>query len=98
MKNMTQTNERDSLVIWWERNCDQRRKEIAKNYPLPYDGAGFYVMNNFFAVVGFGDERLGTATQLSAAMYMAHPVITERFLELWPKIKPTVSVPDETTT
>ncbi len=79
---------RDTLVIWWERKCDDDRKKFVKPYPLPTDGAGHAIMANFFAVVGYGDERHGTKERLAAMMYMARPFIVQKFLELWPIVKP----------
>lgn len=89
------TDERSTIVLWWERDAQQRRRAIHKPYPLPYDGASNVVMSNFFAVVGFGDERIGHKERLGALVYLAQPVIIEKFLELWPKIPPTLPVVKE---
>lgn len=83
-----QTNDRTSLVIWWERKCAEQRTKLIKPYPLPHDGASHAIMTNFFAVVGYGTERYGTKEQLGTMMYLARPFIVARFLELWPTIKP----------
>lgn len=90
-------SDRDSLVIWWERSCNQARAQQTKPYPLPWDGAGHAIMCNFFAVVGYGDERHGTKEQLGTMMYIARPIIVQRFLELWPTVKPAWKGEDEST-
>jgi hypothetical protein len=91
------TNDRTTLVLWWERDAQQRRQAMQKQYPLPYDGASNVVMSNFFAVVGFGDERIGHKERLGALLYLTRPVMVEKFLELWPKIPPTLPVGKEKT-
>jgi hypothetical protein len=81
---------RGLLNLWWERDCMQRRQKMAPVYPLPYDGASFAVLNNNFAKAGMWDERHGSKERLSALCYLARNTITERFLELWPKIPATI--------
>jgi hypothetical protein len=79
---------RGILEIWWERRCARDRQAMTPQYPLPQDGASNAIMSNFFSIVGFGDDRIGTKEKLGTMTYIARPVITESFLELWPKIKP----------
>lgn len=86
----TKLLERGLLNLWWERDCAQKRQAMVPVYPLPYDGASFVVLNNNLAKAGRWDDRHGSKERLSAMVYLAHNTITERFLELWPKIPPTI--------
>lgn len=68
----------------------QKRQAMVPVYPLPYDGASFAVLGNNLSKQGYWDERHGSKERLSALCYLARTTITERFLELWPKISPTI--------
>ncbi len=74
-------SERTILDAWWDRETQVQRNKLVSTYPLPYDGAGWAVLVNFFGVVGLADARY----QVTYVDPM--PIIIKLF-ELWPKIKP----------
>jgi hypothetical protein len=73
---------RSSLDSWWDRYVAQRRNALTKQYPLPSDGASWACMDIFFGVVGLSNPRHRITT-------VARQPVVDKFLELWPKIKPT---------
>lgn len=76
------------LEIWWDRKVEGQKRDLLPQYPMPWDGASFAVMSNFFSVVGFGDDRVTYQGKLNALTWLAKPLIMERFMELWPKSTP----------
>lgn len=80
----------DLLTIWWEKDNEQRRNKMVSQYPLPYDGASWAIMVNFFGVVGMADARY------QVTYVNPEPIILKLF-ELWPRIKPTHEKTTKTT-